>query len=114
MGRYGCTRVGPLHPTLLHHPRHSPRNLSSTFRMVYQLGEAQRSSVYSDPNWKDGWYDEEHKPVAGLASARMCALLTYRSRDSFESRFGRKAQTDKRVRGRVGFQGGVMTHLRNC
>ncbi|KAF8215521.1 Alpha/Beta hydrolase protein [Mycena galopus ATCC 62051] len=38
-------------------------------------GEAQRQSIYSDPGYEDGF-----------------ALLTYRSRDSFESRFGRRAQ----------------------
>jgi homoserine O-acetyltransferase len=55
-------------------------------------GEAQRSSIYSDPNWKGGWYEKGQEPAAGLAAARMCALLTYRSRDSFETRFGRKTQ----------------------
>ncbi|KAI8869689.1 homoserine O-acetyltransferase [Ramicandelaber brevisporus] len=32
------------------------------------------------------------QPFHGLAAARMSALLTYRSRDSFESRFGRNIQ----------------------
>ncbi|KAJ7622147.1 Alpha/Beta hydrolase protein [Roridomyces roridus] len=53
-------------------------------------GEAQRQSIYSDPGYKDGFYITQ--PVSGLSAARMSALLTYRSRDSFESRFGRKAQ----------------------
>ncbi|KAI8365440.1 homoserine O-acetyltransferase [Choanephora cucurbitarum] len=54
-------------------------------------GEAQRQSIYSDPNYLDGYYTEEAPPVVGLSAARMSALLTYRSRNSFESRFGRKA-----------------------
>lgn len=54
-------------------------------------GEAQRQSVWSDPEYEGGWYKEEGEgPKRGLAAARMAALLTYRSRDSFESRFGRK------------------------
>jgi homoserine O-acetyltransferase len=53
-------------------------------------GEAQRQSIYSDPGYVDGYYDVQ--PTSGLAAARMAALLTYRSRDSFENRFGRKAQ----------------------
>ncbi|KAF6758810.1 homoserine O-acetyltransferase [Ephemerocybe angulata] len=53
-------------------------------------GEAQRQSIYSDPVYEDGFYSSQ--PASGLAAARMSALLTYRSRDSFESRFGRKAQ----------------------
>ncbi|KAG6819964.1 hypothetical protein H0H93_006940, partial [Arthromyces matolae] len=53
-------------------------------------GEAQRQSIYSDPLYQDGFYSTQ--PASGLAAARMSALLTYRSRDSFESRFGRKPQ----------------------
>jgi homoserine O-acetyltransferase/O-succinyltransferase len=53
-------------------------------------GEAQRQSIYSDPLYDDGYYVTQ--PSTGLAAARMAALLTYRSRDSFESRFGRRPQ----------------------
>lgn len=35
---------------------------------------------------------DEDPPKYGLGAARMAALLTYQSRDSFESRFGRKEQ----------------------
>ncbi|KAF2763402.1 homoserine O-acetyltransferase [Pseudovirgaria hyperparasitica] len=52
-------------------------------------GEAQRQSIYSDPKYDDGYYTFENPPSTGLGAARMSALLTYRSRDSFESRFGR-------------------------
>lgn len=55
-------------------------------------GEAQRQSIYSDPEYEDGYYGKGKQPASGLAAARMTALLTYRSRDSFESRFGRKPQ----------------------
>ncbi|KAG0308723.1 homoserine O- acetyltransferase [Dissophora globulifera] len=53
-------------------------------------GEAQRQSIYCDPNYMDGYYTPEAPPSVGLGAARMAALLTYRSRNSFESRFGRK------------------------
>ncbi len=53
-------------------------------------GETQRQSIYSDPEYADGYYTKQ--PTSGLAAARMTALLTYRSRDSFESRFGRTSQ----------------------
>jgi homoserine O-acetyltransferase len=53
-------------------------------------GETQRQSIYSDPTYDDGYYISQ--PSSGLAAARMAALLTYRSRDSFESRFGRRPQ----------------------
>ncbi|KAJ5908394.1 Homoserine O-acetyltransferase [Penicillium taxi] len=52
-------------------------------------GEAQRQSIYCDPKYDDGYYPFDDPPSAGLGAARMSALLTYRSRNSFESRFGR-------------------------
>ena len=52
-------------------------------------GEAQRQSIYSDPKYDDGYYAFDDPPATGLGAARMQALLTYRSRDSFETKFGR-------------------------
>ncbi|KAF4007024.1 homoserine O-acetyltransferase [Saccharomyces cerevisiae] len=53
--------------------------------------EAQRQSIYSDPNYLDGYYPVEEQPVAGLSAARMSALLTYRTRNSFENKFSRRS-----------------------
>lgn len=53
-------------------------------------GETQRQSIYSDPKYNDGYYTFDDPPVVGLGAARMAAMLTYRSRNSFESKFGRK------------------------
>ncbi|KAJ2746463.1 homoserine O- acetyltransferase [Coemansia sp. BCRC 34301] len=65
-------------------------------------GEAQRQAIYSDPNYNNGHYTGDKKPDHGLSAARMSALLTYRSRDSFESRFGRKMMmTTTTTNGRV-------------
>lgn len=55
--------------------------------------EAQRQSIYSDPAFKHGYYEPHQPPRNGLSAARMAALLTYRSRESFESRFGRRLGT---------------------
>lgn len=53
--------------------------------------ETQRQSIFSDPYYDDGYYYESgNSPNSGLSAARMAALLTYRSRNSFETRFGRK------------------------
>ncbi|KAK3939879.1 homoserine O-acetyltransferase [Diplogelasinospora grovesii] len=52
-------------------------------------GEAQRQSIYADPKYDDGYYSFSDPPTTGLGAARMAALLTYRSRNSFEARFGR-------------------------
>ena len=59
-------------------------------------GEAQRQSIYCDPKYEDGYYSFDDPPAAGLGAARMSALLTYRSRDSFESRFGRNTPDPSR------------------
>ncbi|KAK6460579.1 homoserine O acetyltransferase [Scheffersomyces coipomensis] len=54
--------------------------------------ETQRQCIFSDPYYDDGYYYENAgtRPDSGLGAARMAALLTYRSRNSFETRFGRK------------------------
>ncbi|HRR08448.1 MAG TPA: homoserine O-acetyltransferase [Rhodothermales bacterium] len=54
--------------------------------------EAQRAAIYADPNWQNGHYDEANPPVAGLAAARMNAMISYRSWRSFQDRFGRVEQ----------------------
>ncbi len=56
------------------------------------LSEAQRQALYADPNWRNGRYSPQAPPLAGLAAARAVALCTYRSRGSFEERFGRRLQ----------------------
>ncbi|KAJ5628620.1 hypothetical protein N7490_010848 [Penicillium lividum] len=66
-------------------------------------GEAQRQSIYSDPKYDDGYYTFDDPPATGLGAARMSALLTYRSRDSFESRFGRNVPDPSK---RVNINGG--------
>lgn len=52
--------------------------------------EAQRQAIYSDPKYLDGYYSLEEPPLTGLSAARMSALLTYRSRNSFENKFSRR------------------------
>ena len=52
--------------------------------------EAQRQAIYADPNWKGGRYTPDAPPAAGLAAARMAAMISYRTAASFEARFGRE------------------------
>jgi homoserine dehydrogenase/pimeloyl-ACP methyl ester carboxylesterase len=59
------------------------------------ISEAQRQAIFADPRWRGGRYDPDAPPTAGLAAARMMAMLTYRSAPSFEERFGRRPQTDE-------------------
>jgi len=53
------------------------------------LSGSQRAAIAADPRWREGRYEPDDPPAAGLAAARMIAMCTYRSRDSFDERFGR-------------------------
>lgn len=52
------------------------------------LNEASRNAIKNDPLWKDGNYDEQ--PEAGFSLARKIAMLSYRSYESFNKKFGRE------------------------
>jgi len=56
------------------------------------IGEAQRSAIRLDPDWREGRYASDKPPRHGLAVARMMAMVSYRSWENFETRFGRKTQ----------------------
>jgi len=68
---------------------------------AWQIGisEAQRQAIYADPNWRGGFFEKEWgkerphpthpPPTAGLAVARMIAMLSYRSHEAYDGRFGR-------------------------
>jgi homoserine O-acetyltransferase len=60
------------------------------------ISEAQRAAIAADPNWNDGYYSDDAPPEKGLAAARMMAVCTYRSWDSFDTRFGRARRDDGR------------------
>lgn len=60
------------------------------------VSEAQRAAIAADPNWKDGYYTDDAPPEKGLAAARMMAVCTYRSWQSFDERFGRDCREDGR------------------
>lgn len=62
-------------------------------------GETQRQAIYSDIAFKQGWYEPipEGQPRKGLGTARMIAMLTYRSHGSFESRFSRRPAKVKKT-----------------
>lgn len=53
------------------------------------LNETQRQAIYLDPHWQGGNYSLDKQPTNGLAIARMIAMSSYRSWESFSMKFGR-------------------------
>lgn len=49
----------------------------------------QREAIRCDPQWNQGGYDEEHYPQRGMVAARKLGMITYRSAQEWDSRFGR-------------------------
>jgi homoserine O-acetyltransferase len=58
------------------------------------ISEAQRAAIEADPDWNGGYYSDDAPPAKGLSAARMMAVCTYRSWESFEQRFGRDKRSE--------------------
>lgn len=56
---------------------------------------AQRHAIVTDPAFLDGRYPPDRPPSAGLATARMMAMVSYRSAPGFAARFGRTTIDDR-------------------
>lgn len=56
------------------------------------LHAAQRAAIEADPQFRGGSYKPQEPPARGLAVARMIAMASYRSWQSFQMRFGRDAR----------------------
>ena len=57
----------------------------------------QREAIRLDPNWREGDYDSEHYPEAGMSIARKLGVITYRSAMEWVGRFARiRLDQDKR------------------
>ncbi|WP_270179933.1 homoserine O-acetyltransferase MetX [Alkalihalobacillus sp. CinArs1] len=49
-----------------------------------------RHAITTDPEWKGGYYDQTHPPASGLATARMIGMISYRTDEMFQKKFGRR------------------------
>jgi homoserine O-acetyltransferase/O-succinyltransferase len=54
------------------------------------IRSVQREAIRSDPEWKNGDYEEGAGPRTGLRLARKLGLITYRSAREWRERFGRE------------------------
>jgi homoserine O-acetyltransferase/O-succinyltransferase len=70
--------------------------VAATARLTAQavaFSEVQRQAIMADPCWQGGKYLPGEGPAAGLAIARMLAMITYQSEESMEMRFARQPAT---------------------
>ncbi len=58
----------------------------------------QREIIRSDPQWNNGHY-EGHGPVQGMRLARKLGMLSYRSSNEWQQRFGRERVAEERREG---------------
>ncbi len=68
------------------------------------LNEVARRAITSDPRWQEGNYTPDNQPETGLGLARAIAMLSYRSMDSLEAKFGRERVGNTRDLLGVSFQ----------
>jgi homoserine O-acetyltransferase len=62
------------------------------------FSEVQRQAIMADPRWQGGDYAPGEGPRAGLAIARMLAMITYQSEESMELRFTRNRNPQRFAR----------------
>ena len=68
------------------------------------LNEVARRAITADPTWQGGNYQLASQPESGLGLARAIAMLSYRSFDSLEAKFGRERVSASRELLDVGFE----------
>jgi len=59
------------------------------------LRSTQRDAILTDPDWQDGQYSGDVRPVTGMRLARKLGTLTYRSAAEWKHRFGRRPASDR-------------------
>ena len=80
---------------VVQHPEASERFVSissSTRALPFSIAvrSLQREMIRKDPKWLHGDYDASDPPIAGQRLARKLGMMTYRSAEEWEGRFGRE------------------------
>lgn len=59
------------------------------------LRSTQRDAILTDPDWQDGQYSGQVRPLTGMRLARKIGTLTYRSAAEWKHRFARRPASDR-------------------
>ena len=62
---------------------------ASALPLTIALRSLQREIIRSDPDWNQGQYTDERKPLVGMSLARKLGLVSYRAADEWNSKFDR-------------------------
>lgn len=65
--------------------------------MAIAYNDIGRQAITSDPDWQGGYYEPGRGPKRGLSIARMVGMVTYRTEQLFQERFGRNLQRSGEV-----------------
>lgn len=69
--------------------------------LTIALRSLQREIIRSDPNWNQGRYTDDSKPLSGMSLARKLGLVSYRAADEWNQKFDRsRMPPEKRQPGR--------------
>ena len=60
------------------------------------LRSMQREMIRRDPGWNCGEYDDSEGPITGMRLARKLGMITYRSAEEWQQRFGRERVPEER------------------
>jgi len=63
------------------------------------LRSLQRELIRKDPDWLEGNYEPGREPIQGIRFARKLGMITYRSPEEWEQRFGRERVPEERKSG---------------
>ncbi|TNF91713.1 MAG: homoserine O-acetyltransferase [Gammaproteobacteria bacterium] len=67
--------------------------------LTIALRSLQREIIRSDPDWNNGHYSDEKRPLSGMSLARKLGLVSYRAADEWNSKFDRSRLPPEKLTG---------------
>ncbi len=68
--------------------------------LTIALRSLQREIIRSDPDWNNGRYTADSKPLSGMSLARKLGLVSYRAADEWNSKFDRSRLPPEKISGK--------------
>ncbi len=68
--------------------------------LTIALRSLQREIIRSDPNWNNGHYTDDTRPLSGMSLARKLGLVSYRAADEWNSKFDRSRLAPDKLSGK--------------